>query len=214
MGAQSGSITANAYYVVGDIPKTFRQDFIDGLLAHKFRDIDRELDHDDAWGWVTSNDVTSTEFDTSNVFFGDYVMATLRHDAIKIPAATFKVRLKKAYEDASRARGGGKLSKTEREDIKERLTVQMKKVAIPNIKTFDLVWNMERQVVWFFGTNKKINEAFVDLFQETFGIVPYERNPYSQMEALGLEPKLLDAAVELESASMSAPPSGQKKIRA
>lgn len=214
MGSLSGSITANAYYVVGDVPKTFREDFVTGLLTHKFRDIDRDLDQDDSWGWVTSQDVTSTAFDTSSVLFGNYVMATLRHDAIKIPAATFKIKLKRACEDQMKARGVDKLSKSEHDDIKERLMVQLKKTAIPHIKTFDLVWNTERGVAWFFASNKKLGEQFVDLFADTFGLSVHERNPYSLMEQLGVEPKQLDAAVELESAAMSAPPSGQKKIRA
>ena len=215
MGSLSGSITANAYYVVGELPSDIRTKAIEGLAAHKFLDINLDLDREESWGWVNTEDVTDTNFDTAKVFWGSYVMVTLRHDAIKIPAATFKVKLKKACEDACRARGVNKLSKSDKNDIKERLTSQLKKTAIPNIKTFDMVWNLDRGVVWFFATNKKLNESFVDLFAETFGLKLYERCPYSVMESLNLNDKQLALACAAEGAAMSAPPaSASKKIRA
>ena len=76
-----------------------------------------------------------------------------------------------------------------------------------------MVWNMERGVVWLWSTNKKVNEQFVDFFQETFGLQPIEKNPYAQLEQLGITEEALERLLELEPAAMSAPPGEGKRKR-
>ena len=140
-------------------------------------------------------------------------MAALRHDTIRLPATAFKLHLRKAVAEHLKKTGKEKLSKSEVDEVKERLERQLKKKALPNIKTHDVVWNMERGVVWLWSTNKKVNEQFVDFFQETFGVVPHEKNPYAQLEQMGLGEEALERVLELEPAAMSAPPGESKKRR-
>lgn len=207
MGALSGPITANAYYVRGDLPKTFREDVVAGLYKHKFQEINLDLDREESIGWVNTADVTDAVFDTSKVFWGDYILATIRHDSVRIPASTFKVKLRKEIADYCQKNGKAKLSKSEKDDIRDTLEKRMKRAAIPSIRTFDVVWNFERGLVWFFGTNRKANESFCDIFEESFCLQVHEKCPYSSMEAAGISDSILECAIGLDAASFILPAS-------
>ena len=211
MGALGGSLTMTCYYVDGEVPKDFREAYLAALMKHRFTDVNVDLDREESVGWVNIADPFDTEFDLNKVLWGSYFMAALRHDTIRLPATAFKLHLRKACAEVMKKTGKEKLSKAETDDVRERLEKQLKKKMLPNIKTFDMVWNMERQVVWLFATNKKVNEQFVDFFQESFGLVPHEKNPYAQMERGGFEEKQLVQMLELEPAAMSAPPGESKR---
>jgi hypothetical protein len=132
-------------------------------------------------------------------------MVALRHDTIRLPATAFKLHLKKAVAEHMAKTGKERLSKAEVDEVRERLERQLKKRALPNIKTYDVVWNLDRGVVWLWTTNKKVNEQFVDFFQETFTLVPYEKSPYARLEQV-LDEASLEHLLELEPAAMSAMP--------
>jgi DNA recombination-dependent growth factor C len=213
MGALAGTITMTCYYVQGEIPKDFKTSYLEALRKNAFTEIDLELEHDESMGWVTIHDPFNVDFELNDVLWGSYLMVALRHDTIRLPAAAVKLHVRKAVADATKKSGKEKLSKSEVEEIKDRLEKQLKKKALPNIKTFDMVWNMERGVVWLWSTNKKVNEQFIDFFQETFGLVPSEKNPYAQMEQLGFTEELLEKVLDLEPAAMSAPPGESRRRR-
>jgi len=213
MGAFAGTLTMTCYYVQGEIPDGFRDMFVDALNKSRFTDINIDADHEESMGWVMAQDPFDTEFELNKVLWGSYLVAALRHDTIRLPATAFKMHLRKACDDYRKKTGKEKLTKGETEEVKERLERQLKKKALPNIKTYDLVWNMERGVVWLWSTNKKVNEQFIDFFQETFGLSVHEKNPYSQIERMGFEEDTLARLIELEPASMSAPPGEPKRRR-
>lgn len=213
MGAFAGTLTMTCYYVQGEIPSDFRESFIAALEKHRFKDIEVELDHEESIGFVNAADPFDTEFELNKVLWGSYLVFALRHDVIRLPATAFKMHLKKAADEYRKKTGKEKLSKGELEEVKERLERQLRKKALPNIKTYDVVWNMDRGVLWLWTTNKKMNEQFVDLFQEAFGLLPLEKNPYSQIEKMGFEEDFLSRVIELEPAAMSAPPGEPKRGR-
>ncbi len=213
MGALAGTITMTCYYVRGEIPKDFKVSYLEALRQHRFVDINLDLEHEESMGWVAITDPFNTDFELNDVLWGSYLMAAVRHDTIRLPATAFKLHLRKALAEHQKKSGKEKLSKTEIEEVKDRLERQLKKKALPNIKTHDMVWNMERGVVWLWSTNKKVNEQFVDFFQETFGLQPIEKNPYAQLEQLGITEEALERLLELEPAAMSAPPGEGKRKR-
>lgn len=206
MGALSGAITTTAFYIVGELPEAFRETYLDALGKNAFRDIDLALDHDESFGWVNSADPFDTEFELNKILWGDYLMVTLRHDVIRVPAAAFKFHLGKAMKEQCLATGKERLSKPEIEDLKERLERDLKKRVLPSIKTIDLVWNIQRGQAWLFTQNKGMIERFVELFEDTFGLQAHERNPYSLVEHMGLDDAALDKLFQIEPAAMAAPP--------
>jgi recombination associated protein RdgC len=213
MGALAGTITMTCYHVKGEVPKDFKERYLKALEKHRFTDINVDQDHEESIGWVTAADPFDTEFDLNKVVWGSYFLAAIRHDTIRLPATAFKLHLKRAVEEHCKKTGKERLSKAEVEEVRDLLEKQLKKRALPNIKVYDMVWNMDRGVVWLWSTNRKVNEQFVDFFEETFELVPHEKNPYSQLELLGFDDAQLGHVLEIEPASMAAPPGDPKAAR-
>lgn len=216
MGALAGTISVTTYYVRDEIPKDFKVSYIEALRRHRFTDVNLDLEHEESMGWVVLTDPFNTEFELNDILWGSYLMVALRHDTVRLPAAAFKLHLKKAIAEHLEKTGKERLTRAEADEVRERLERQLKKKVLPNIKTYDVVWNLDRGVVWLWSTNKKVNEQFVDFFQETFGLMPYEKSPYAQLEQVGLDADQLEHLLELEPAAMSAPPgeAGRRRRKA
>ena len=206
MGALSGTLTTTAYYVEGDLPEDFRERYLEALAKQRFKEIDLALDQDESMGWVTVNDPFDTDFELNKVLWGSYLMVAIRHDTLRLPANAFKLHLTKRVKEYLLAQGKERISKPEQEEIKEQLQKELKARVLPSIKTFDLVWNVDRRQAWLFTQNKKVNELFVDMFEETFGLRAHERNPYSLVEHMTLEDALFERMLSVEPAALAAPP--------
>ncbi len=207
MGALSGNVTTTAYYVDGEVPEGFRETFVDAMNKNSFTDIDLALDHDESMGWVSITDPFDSELTIEKFVWGDYLMAAIRHDVVRLPATAFKFHLQKALAERREKEGRERLTKAEIDDTRDFLERQLKKRVLPSIKTHDLVWNVPRKELWFWTTNKKVNELFVDLFEDTFQIKIYEKNPYSRLERMEESERLIARALEIEPSSMAAQPS-------
>lgn len=210
MGALAGTITATCYYIRDEIPRDFKERYIEALNKNRFVEINFNLDQEESMGWVPISDPFRTNFDLEESLWGNYLIFALRHDTVRLPATAFKMHLKKAINEYLKESGKQRLSKTETEEIKDSLEKQLKRKALPNIRVYDIVWNLERGVVWLWTTNKKLNELFVEFFQDTFEIQPIERNPYSAIEEMGFEQDALDFILDLEPAALAVDPEGSR----
>jgi hypothetical protein len=206
MGALSGSMTATAYYVDGEIPKDFRTSYIERLTERRFREIDLASDQDEALGWVPSSNPFGTEFTLNDVVWNDYVLLNLRQDILRVPAGVFKMHLRKAIQDYCEEMGKEKPNKHEAENVRGLLERELRRKVLPVIRVFEAVWNMERRQLWFFTTNKRLNEIFQDMFTDTFGVTLIPRNAYSLLEKMDLSDERLAHAANLEPSFFAVPP--------
>lgn len=207
MGVFAGPINYTTFYVAAGVERDYRTIFLEKIGQNRFTDINVDLDEEEARGWVTIENPLVTDFDTNSVFWGEEVLLTLRHDVIKLSPTSVQIMLRRECESHREKLGKEKLSKTEIEEIKDHLLKTLRRKALPSIKTYDMAWNVEKGLVRFWSTSKKVNEAFVDLFQETFGVQPNEKNPYSELERLDFDEGRLDAICETEPAALAAPAS-------
>ena len=71
------------------------------------------------------------------------------------------------------------LSRDEKKRIKEDIIHQLyiKIPATPNL--FDIVWNYEKSILWFFSTQKSANEEFEAFFTKTFKLNLIRHFPYT-----------------------------------
>ncbi len=205
MGALSGSVTAAAYYVGGELPSDFRDRYVSALNGRKFREIDLNSDDDESLGWVSINDPFDNEFHLDKVLVGDYLMASIRQDTIRIPAAAFKLHLRKAIIEYCKETGREKVTKAEEEELRDTLEKQLRKRVLPSIRTFDMTWNIQRGKLWLWTTNKRTNEVFQELFQDTFELPLIPKTPYAQLERMDLGEDVLDRAVVIEPAALALP---------
>jgi recombination associated protein RdgC len=205
MPVLSGSMSTMGYFAQGELPSDFKQTYIDAMRQRRFKDIDPASDRDQAEGWVTLEDPFDTEFDLNKVFFTDYVVMSLRIDRIRIPAAVFKLHLQKALVDYRTEKGKEKLSKGEKDEVRDFLESQLRRRVLPSVQTIDAAWNLESNRVWLFSHNKGINEIFQQLFHDTFGFTLTPKNPYVQLLHSDLDDDARDLALNIESAVFAVP---------
>lgn len=205
MGALSGSMTATAYYVDGEPPKDFRDRYTEAVQKRRFRDIDVDADHDESHGWVTVHDPFDTEFDPTKFHWNQYVLLGLRHDVLRIPQTAFKLQFRRALDDYLQRSGKEKATRAEEDEVREHLERQLRRRILPTIRLYEMAWHLERQEVWLFTSNKRMNESFQELFTDTFELELVPRNAYSRMERMGYQQEWLDHAVGLEPTAFASP---------
>lgn len=206
MGALTGSITFSTYYVDGEPDAGFKDEFIAAMNKRRFKEIDVAADLDESIGWTSISDPFDSEFELAKVSWGDYWVCALRQDVIRIPAAAFKLHFKKALGEYLAQTGKERATKAEEEEVKDHLEKSLRRRVLPSIRTYDVVWNLQRGVVWFWTTNKRMGEIFTDLFTDTFGFPLIPKNPYALLERMELPEELMKTAIAIEPAVMSAPP--------
>ena len=196
MGALNGTLTYTTYYVLDEPPAGFKERFLESLQKHAFREIDVDAGKDRSIGWVRLGDVFDTELPWDRVFVDPYVCMTLREDTIKVPPNALKAHLGKREKEHLRASGREKLGKGERAAIKADVLLGLRRRALPDIKSYDVVWNTVDASMRLWTHNKRIKEVFEDLVRETWGLRIVPQAPYTAIVARGA-PVGLDAA-ELE----------------
>ncbi len=206
MGALTGSMTPTAYYVEGDLPDDFRNVFTKALGSRKFREIEVESDQDESLGWVDVSDPFDTEFMIERVVWNDYVLFALRQDQLRIPPAVFRLHFRRALTDYLDSQDRERATRAEEEEVRDMLEKQLRRRVLPSIRIFEVAWNLDRGEVWLFTPNKRVNEIFLDLFSDTFGMVLIPRNAYSRLERAGLDQEALDRISALEPTAFAVPP--------
>lgn len=200
MGAFTGSITYKQYFVDGDLPDGFRDQFETALRENAFR----ELDHGEerSLGWVTSEDLLDADFALPKFLFGHFMVMALREDCIKIPPTTLKVHIQQEETLTRQRLKRERLSKFERDEIREAVQKRLLGKMLPTIRAYDVVWNLETRAVWLWTHNRALAETFEDLFERTFGLrlVPY--NTYCALQFAGLPERDMERALELEPADL------------
>jgi len=181
MSILSGTVSITRYKVHGKIKAPIIDNIADGLKSNTILEIDNQIS-DKAIGWTTFDKPFQPDFEGSSFVYGNYFVFALRIDKKNIAAKV----LKKHYtiEAAKRLADSGRdfLSKNEKKLIKEHVTSKLivRIPATPNI--YDLVWNYEDSVIWFFTNLKAANEELETLFSKSFNLSLIRLFPYTAAE--------------------------------
>lgn len=202
MGAFNGTLTYKQYYVEGDLPDGFRDKYLNALKAYAFREIDLDAGEDKRIGWVTIQDILDSDFRVDKFMFNQYLCVGLREDAIKVPASTLKVYVQKEESAKKAELKRDKLSKFERDELRDVVKLNLRRKALPTIKSFDMVWNLDARTVWFWTHNRGMCEVFEELFERTFELRLVPHNTYCVLEYAGLPAKTLEKTLALEPADL------------
>ena len=208
MGALSGSISTSAYYVEGELPDGFREQFVAAMCRHTFSDISVESEDHESWGWVNIHDPFDTDLRVDNVHWDSFFLFGLRQDVLRIPASLFKLYLKQRFEAFKVEFGKDRLTKSDKDNLKELLERELRRKTLPAIKVHDVAWNLDRGQLWLFATNKGVREQFEERFDKTFGLNLIPRNPYSLLERRGLDDSALAKAARLDASVFATPGEG------
>ena len=192
MSILSSTVSITRYNVHGKLIAPIIDNIADGLKSNTISEIDNQIS-DKAVGWTSFDKPFQPDFDGSSFVYGNYFVFALRIDKKNIAAKV----LKKYYtiEAAKRMADSGRdfLSKNEKELVKEHVLSELsvRIPATPNI--YDLVWNYEDSVVWFFSNLKAANEELETLFSKSFSLSLIRLFPYTAAElSAGLSDSQLD----------------------
>jgi len=167
MGIIKGSVTLSRYRVKGEPPSDFK-DFIDSRIRKfAFREIENSSE-EESIGWVSVHDYMDTSFAYAAYALDPFVALGLRIDKRQISGSLLKkyhrLELKKAH-----ARGEGrKLSRMEREELKEKARLDLLTRIPPTTRSYELVWDTASGQVWLGASARSVREVAEDLFKRTF----------------------------------------------
>ena len=177
MGILSNSASYVRYAVEGDLPDNFWNFAADRISQYSFRDIDDSYE-EQSIGWVSVHNMFDSSFAYSSYAVADYLVLSLRIDERKISKAALKKFCLKEEERIKKERQLPKVSRGQRQEMKENMTLMLTKRAVPIPSVYDLCWNLSEGTVLFFSTNKKAQALLEDYFKETFGMHLVLQIPY------------------------------------
>ena len=199
MGLLSSSVSINRYYVEGKIEEPVLEVIKKGLTKYSFKETD-DAPSDKTIGWTSFNNHFKPDFEGSSFVLGDYFVFSLRIDKKSVSSKIIKKYL--YFETLKKLEESGKryLSANEKKLVKEHViaVLFLRVPATPNI--YDLVWDYEKSMLYFFSTNKSANEELETLFQRSFKKHLIKIFPYTEADILlGLNDTERDALSHLSS---------------
>jgi len=199
MGLLSSSVSINRYYVEGKVEDPVLGIVKNGLTRYAFKETDDDPS-DKITGWTSFNNHFKPDFEGSSFVLSDYFVFSLRIDKKSISSKIIKKYL--YFETLKRIEESGQryLSANEKKLVKEHVMALLflRVPATPNI--YDIVWDYEKSLLYFFSNNKSANEELETLFQKSFKKHLIKIFPYSEADILsGLSDTERDALSHLSS---------------
>ncbi len=163
MSVLSGSMSFKAYYLESHTALNFEQnEWFEKLNKGIFKGIDKDKNQKEAYGFTDSMDVFATELNINNLFIDNYVYFNFRRDVIKLQKKMLNVFIKEVENKYK----GDNLTKNRMKDIKIEAENLYAQKVLPNVYSYEIVWNYEAGILYFFNNSKSINEKFVDFFEK------------------------------------------------
>lgn len=213
MGALEGSLSFSTYYVQGEPPNDFQDNYLRKLQEHFFEPLSPMGDEERSVGWVPVQDPIATEFTRDNVFFNAYILFAMRIDKWSLPTPWVKAYMRKAIAErmpaldkeeeikqleAGKMRPRAKLSKREKDKIKLEVTTEIKQHILPAMKIIDICWNFQEQKLRIWSQSSTVCDEFAELFEATFGLKLDQDSPYMMAANLGLSQAQLDNMCQID----------------
>ena len=195
MGALSGSMNASKFYVQGELPKDVHRSFLQRLRLRLFQPLRPEEEAEERAGWCAVGQPFDLELTAEKVFSGPYLSLGLRTDRYRFPPAVVHAELAQAADGLRQKRGQERLSRTQTAELKRRVLQALRRRYLPSMQAVDLVWNLERQELYFWSRSARLIERLGELFELSFGLELVLDSPYTAALHT-LEGKALQAALQ------------------
>lgn len=181
MGLLSNTSAITRYRVNGELPNPITESVYHGLKNRMMTEID-DVESPQSVGWTTFQDPFVPSFEGSSFVYGSHFVFALRIDK-KIVAPKL-IQKYTALEGAKKCKATGKafLTRNEKKIIKGHVTnlLYLRIPATPSI--YQIVWNYDDSVLWFFTHQKKPNEELETLFKTSFDLLLTRIFPYTFAE--------------------------------
>ena len=182
----SSSISMTRFRVIDPITHDLWTQIPDRLRQFAFQEID-DLPELQAYGWTCLEDMLDTEWRTAPPHKGAYLLFSLRLDTRRIPPAIIKKQLSlamKAEKEKLEAQGKKFISRERKKELKEQVLLRLRQRFLPTPAEFNVVWEPDRNEVWFASTQGKMIDLFMEAFLNSFELHLEQIEPYSLAEGL------------------------------
>jgi len=174
----SASNSITRYRVEGRLKKPVLETVAAGLKKNAISEIDDDAS-ERAVGWTSFENPYQPDFYGSTYSYGTYLVFALRIDRKSIPPKVVKKHF--FIESARHLAESGRqyLSRNEKQIIKDHVIDRLhtKIPATPHV--YDVIWNFEDSVLWFFSNLKAANEELETLFLRSFDLTLIRVIPYT-----------------------------------
>ncbi len=183
MGVYANTVSFAQYRIQGALPQEDRFQWLSAALAgRQFHSIEESAE-EQSEGWTCTDTPDEPLFEAPQRFWRDrYLFFSYRRDQRRIPGALLKSHVVRAEGEYLAKRPELKRPpKREREEIAERVKLQLLARSLPAPSTIDLVWQMDLGILTLFSSSAKAMERFEELFGKSFEnlrtqlIYPYSR---------------------------------------
>jgi len=178
MGLLSSSTSVTQYQVEGQLEEPIIDTVANGLKKQTIVDIDGNPSLAAA-GWTSFKTPYEPGFEDHSFVIGIDFVFSLRIDKKSIPQKLVHKQVLHQSAKKQKALKRDFLSNDEKKIIKEGViaSLSLKVPAIPSI--YDVVWQYEKGIVWFFSNLKTANEHLESLFVKSFGLHIIRKIPYT-----------------------------------
>ncbi len=178
MGLLSSTVSITRYKIEGEIEKPVLETITNALKRNTISEIDDDSSDKDV-GWTSLENPFNPDFEGSSFVIGTHLVFSLRIDKKTIPQKIVKKHVNMEVAKKLADSGRDYLSKNEKQIIKEGVIDKLSRriPATPNI--YDIVWNQEDSVLWFFSNHKSANEELEALFSKSFKVSLIRLFPYT-----------------------------------
>ncbi|MDP2268878.1 MAG: recombination-associated protein RdgC, partial [Deltaproteobacteria bacterium] len=192
MGLLKGTWSFARYHITGKIPEQFN-DFIDERLKqYAFSSLVGEV-LEKNMGWTSLENVLDAEFTYAKYKCGEHLIFSLRSDRRPIPPSLLKLKVMEA-EKKKLAEGDKKrLYRHEREQIKERMQLELQTKALNVPSFYELCWTPEKNSLIFGSLSPKVREDFEKYFKESFHLALLPFLPWESTPAGGKKDNIAEA---------------------
>jgi hypothetical protein len=174
----SASVSITRYKIEGKLKTPVTETVAAALKKNAISEIE-DQSAETMSGWTSFEKPYQPDFRGSNFVYAAYLVFALRIDKKTIPSKLIQKHF--MIESARRMAESGRqyLSRNEKQIIKDRVieALYLKVPAVPHV--YDIIWNYEASVLWFFSNLKAANEELETLFLRSFGLTLIRMFPYT-----------------------------------
>jgi len=169
MGLLKGTLTFSRYRPQEPLPANFQELIRRQIKRFAFRELPMGSEEQSS-GWTSLENPLDNQFEYASYAVGDYLTFSFRLDRKKVPPSLMKIKYLEAEKKTLGAKTKKFLSRGEKEELKERIHLELLGKTYPVPSFFDVCWSLSGGWVIFGSLSPKATEEFEKLFKKSFNL--------------------------------------------